>query len=414
MSGRAGWAGASAVAAAVIAGPSFAQTPDLLQGLPCTGGVIASEDVVGAVVARADVTIRGRVLTGFAANRLGDDLVAWRNGRDGERAAEESLRTQARRLSTDVANLLDPNQDGDPQFVVIRPGAPQDLDRRLLNRQAGDDVVFRCQAAGSDTGGETPGNGDDDGPAWRDALVVTSVDDSGKTAKFEDRPFATFSWLDDRESGEETAAVDLYLGFSEPVLFGVVSPSLAYQRRTGADPLNDLTFALEGEVGPLSWSGAYETDDEFDSTLYRAKFEYEPFVGPNPCASALGRDRNGDAYQGGRCDLFIVGDYVDVSHIGDKSELAGRREFARLGARLSASWWIRAGDSEAFWMLSGSYAGFETISGDDANAGLGRISLEYLPSRVSPYSFGVTYERGEDLTSFTPIDQVKITLGFRR
>ncbi|MDZ4052798.1 MAG: hypothetical protein U1E24_05960, partial [Phenylobacterium sp.] len=231
-----------------------------------------------------------------------------------------------------------------------------------------------------------------------------------------DRPFATFSYLDDRENDEEVASTDIFIGFSRPIWFGGrASPSLAYQRRTGSDPLNDLTFALEGSTSRLTWSAGFETDDSFESALYRAQVQFQPFGGPNVCARAWVRS-GADGYptSGGRCDLWLTADYVDVADHGDKADLAARREFGRLGLRVAASWWTRVGQSDAYWLLNGSYSLYETVSGDDADADFSKLSIDYLPSGQSPYSFGVSYERGEDLTSFTAIDQIKFTIGVRR
>ncbi len=369
--------------------------PSILQGLPCQQGRIANDDVVAALVFSADIALRGQALAALSTNTLGDRILEWRNDPD------SPLLAPARALDVNVDNLLDV-QPGSSGYVIISPDTPPgDLGRLLMNRQAGDWVQFRCETGPEDRSSD-----------WRDKLIVTSVGDSGKAKKFEARPFATLSWLDNRESGEETAEVDIYIGFSEPV-WGPVSPSLAYQRRSGAKPVNDLTFALEGEVGFLSWSAGYETDDDFDSALYRAQFEVEPFADSDICAATFGRDGEYSPVSGGNCNFWVTGDYVDVAEVGDKAALIDRREFSRLGARVSASWWTRAGDSEAYWMLTGSYAFFETVGGDEADADMARVSLNFLPSKYSRYSVGLTYENGEDLTSFTPIDQIKITFGFR-
>lgn len=385
----------AAIAHAANAQAARGSKPPILQGLPCSQDRIAHEDVIAALVFGADVSLRGRALAAIASDTLGDRVAEWRNDPD------SPLLEPARTLDVAVNNLLN-NEAGTPGYVVVSPDAPVgDLSRLFLNRQAEQWIRFPC--------GPRPTAASD----WRDTLIVTSVGDSGKAKKFEARPFATLSWLDNRESGEETTEVDIYVGFSAP-LWGPVSPSVAYQRRSGVKPVNDLTFALEGEVGFLSWSAGYETDDDFNSALYRAQFEFEPFAGSDICASALSRDGEYNPVSGGNCSLWFTGDYVDVDEIGDKAGLVDRREFSRLGARLSASWWIRAGDSEAYWMLSGSYAFFETVGGDEADAAMARVSLNFLPSKYSPYSVGLTYENGNDLTSFTPVDQIKVTLGFRR
>lgn len=247
----------------------------------------------------------------------------------------------------------------------------------------------------------------------RPKLIVTSVDDAGKTEDFAKRPFATISWLDDRQGDSETLSVDLYAGFDAPVWFDSISPSAAYQRTKGAEPVNDLALALGGGDDRLSWAATYESDDRFESALYRATLTYLPFARVNPCARRWVRG-NGDPDTGGRCDLWILADYVDVGDPGEKADLIDKRQFGRVGVRLAADRWILMGEGEDFLQLSGSYTLYETVSGDDADADLARVTLDYIPSSESPFSFGVTYERGEDLTSFTPIEQIKITLGYRR
>lgn len=408
MSGYRPGATAAAFAAALLAaGTATAETPKVLEGLTCTAGVIAHDDVIASLLKAAAVSVDGDVLRAFASNRLGEAVVEWRN------AADTDVAFPARALTDETRALIALGRTGTEPSVVVSPDAPRDLDERLLNREAGPWLRFPCAGADSPAAaGEEPAAV----ASWRDLLIVTSTDDAGKTTDPAERPFATFSYLDDRENDEEVASTDIYIGFSRPIWFGGrASPSLAYQRRTGPDPLNDLTFGLEGSMNRLSWSAGFETDDSFDSALYRAQVEFQPFRGRNICAAAWVRSGD-DGYpiRGGRCDLWLTADYVDVADTGGKADLVDRREFGRIGLRAAASWWTRAGESDAYWLLSGSYALYETVSGDDADADFAKFSIDYLPSGESPYSFGVSYERGEDLTSFTAIDQIKFTIGVRR
>lgn len=380
---------APALARAEVAPPGF------LGDLPCApDGVVGNDDVLARLISDTPTVLRGRALTSYVQGRLADDLNAWMTPVSG-------LALPAAGLEGRTRNLVSPPNGRDPRFVILNGVAPEAAVSLLLNRTAEGKVQFRCRAL--DVPASPP-------PPERPTLIVTSVSDAGQTADLKDRPFATFSWLDDRQGDSESASIDLFMGFSGPIWFDSVSPSLAYQRTTGVEPVNDLALALEGGGDVLSWTAGYETDDAFESALYRATLTYLPFTGPNPCAKAW----SSPPEKGGRCDLWILADYVDVGDTGEKTDLIDRREFGRLGVRLSANRWIRLGEGEDFLQLSGSYTLYETVSGDDADADLARVTLDYIPSSESPFSFGLTYERGEDLTSFTPIDQIKITLGYRR
>lgn len=387
-----------AIAASLTAGPALADAAALVRGLPCASGKVSADDVIASIIGEADVKLRGRMLASARANRLGSDLYAWRND------PRSDLAEPAMATTRQVVDLLNSAKDAERAFIDIDDNAPADLATLFLNGQAGGFVSFPCGGGSGDEPGTT---------SWRDALILTNVDDSGSTEDPENRPFASFSWLSDRETDEETASVDLYLGFSEPIWFGAVSPSLAYQRKTGSDPLNDLTFALAGEYGPLTWSAGYETDDDFDSALYRAAFQFDLTDSVGLCDFLFGSDGGGNL-RGGRCDLALLADYVDVTDIGDKAGLLDRRDFARAGGRFALSWWLEDPATEGYWLLDGSYTAYGTLSGDDADADLGKLSISYVPGRDSPYSLGVSFERGADLTSFSRIDQVKVEFGLRR
>lgn len=369
---------------------------DWLEDLPCSGGTIAHSEIIGALLEQSQLAYRGDVLMAFAEHRLGLLTLQQIETRSPARESFLLLLTNTRSLFEEASPV---------GTVILTTEAPEDLWVAFLNRETEQSVRFTCSATI-----QTVDDTQTERSIW-DSLIVTSVDDAGATQGFADRPFATLSYLRDGTDGEETISTDIYVGFSEPVL-GPFRPSLAYQRQTGSSPLNDLTFGLRYDVGRLTFSADYETDDEFDSSAWRARAVFDALGHRNIC-HWLGADgTNGRPVRGGRCDLLIMADHIGVEDPGEKADLASATEFTRVGLRGSASYWFRVG-REDIWRLQAYYEAYETVVGDDGDASLGRISLEYMERETSPISVGFSYANGTDPTSLGEIDEFRVTLGYR-
>jgi len=240
--------------------------------------------------------------------------------------------------------------------------------------------------------------------------IVIAGDVSDLAAPFADRTFATLSYVEDREAGSSSIDTDIVIGF-EPfearsaqwILF------TEYQRqtRTSAE-VNDLTFGLlgvwTGGGHRVSWAGAYETDDEFESRAFRANIEWEL-----PSISFCRDGTDFDQYL--TCRFSLAADYAAIDDPGFKSTLMGIDDYLRLGARTRIAYGraLAGGTVRATF----EYQLMEPVSGDYGDAAVGRLSLDYIPGDTANYSFGLSYEEGEDITSLVRSEVLKVVLGVR-
>ncbi|MDO1559387.1 hypothetical protein Q0812_08090 [Brevundimonas sp. 2R-24] len=267
-------------------------------------------------------------------------------------------------------------------------------------------LTITCPSPGG--GNATPA------PYDRRLMMGASVDDLTQ-GSLSDRGFATLSYVDDHASNNEFIDINAVFGVGA-FESGQVQwiPYVGYQRRTEvAKEINDLTFGVTGLWRPygheLRLGFAYETDDEFESGLYQVQLDWE-LPSFSFCRDQVRYGEGADQYL--TCRLGFRTDYVEVGDPGDKIDLSKVDQFWRLGAwtrlvygrELSSGGWGR---------VSFDYEVMEPLQDDVGDAAVGRIRLEYLPSKRSNFSVGVSYENGEDLSSLTRAEIFKLTLGLR-
>ena len=270
-------------------------------------------------------------------------------------------------------------------------------------------ITIECPQPPSDG----PGPGRTGGPATSRLirLVVTSGPDD-LWLPLASRGFGTFGYTDDREAGSQSITADVVIG-TEPFDLGPTSWAayVDYQRNTSsAAPQNDLAFGLRGEWTDdshrLSWAGSYETDDEFESSLYRAELGWEP-----PRLALCSTMAGSDPRQYFVCRGGLWADYASIADPGDKTSLLGVEDYLRVGGWANILFGRRF-QTGAFEAEAG-YELMEPITGDYGDAARGFASLRYIPGDTSNFSFSVTYEAGEDITSLVRSELIKIELGVR-
>ncbi len=271
-------------------------------------------------------------------------------------------------------------------------------------------------------------------------LVKTTADLSQK--EFEKKSFAEFAYADDRQKRVQTYGLNLAAGLIWPEIplgdtngvFQHLRPAVyvAYERKGENDPVSDsyvnnLNFGgrLSGDVyfhlGEslalyYALSAQYETDDDFKARAYGAELRVDPPLPWVPghrvfYALPAPASLDAEAYWG----LDLIADWSQVDDPGEKKNLAGRAEYARLG--YDAGFKARFGPSQedVDWRLQWSFL-YQVRDGqteDGGDAQLVTSSLVLLPNKQSNLSFGLSYERGENLQSFVSSEVWKLVLGLR-
>ncbi|MBN8551811.1 MAG: hypothetical protein J0L52_02805 [Caulobacterales bacterium] len=239
--------------------------------------------------------------------------------------------------------------------------------------------------------------------------ILTGEVASLSQASMADRTFATLSYDNDRATGSESISADLVVGFG-PLEHGGLRwmPYASYDRVTlASSPVNDLTFGVLGfwrsHGHEVRWSADYETDDDFDSSVYRAELAWDaPGLACVDMATYPAR---------ATCRYGLRLDYADVADVGSKTSLLGVNEYFRAGGWVNFSYGRPLLDG---W-LEGTleYELMEPLDGGLGDAAVGRASLILSPSNASHYRFGIEYENGEDITSLVRSEIIKLTLGVR-
>ena len=402
----------AAAAVALTATPAVAGPLGALAGtevLTCSNGVTPTSDVVLALLSSAGVPMTTEVLTEFQAGTLGNYMA--KRLSDGKWV----------RLAI-LANSLVVDGPTQPEkgFAVSVGGRPEKTSvavRELLNRNARW-LTVNC------TPEPPPPPPDPDADKEPDEqetnwVIARSLDDADKDTP--DRDFATISYTRDYEAKDTIIATEVFIGL--PSIDSGLGPDhtfrpyVLYQRRTGGDPLNDLTLGMSsrwflrgnGFADHVFYlDGEFESDDDLDSEAWRGEFVWRPVLkGKNdPCGS-----RTGNTY-GFSCRLRGVVDWQDVKDPGDKAALQDRPSFTRFGAdlRFAAYWELAAGGGVEFDTV---FAVREPFDGKEGDAAFGEASLRYVPAGLPNISFGVDYFEGEDLTSLERAKTLKFTFGFR-
>lgn len=241
--------------------------------------------------------------------------------------------------------------------------------------------------------------------------------------------FATLKFENDYLTDTQTGSVDLMGVF--PRLFDGRTfgwrrgfyPILAYQRsyREAAGvitkDLEDLTFggsaSLTRSFG--SWTVyvtpalAWETDTEFDSSVYIASASVRPIWNGDPhCINSRATRAQRFA-----CSLRLVIDHQEVDDPGEKAALQTASSFTRAGFDIGASYNISPNEDWGDIVLGVRYSRRETFDDEVGDADHLAIELSVSPTENSPFKIGLTFEHGEDLTSLEPERSLSLTFGFR-
>lgn len=380
----------------MTSGQAWAQNSPLsfLDDARCEAVDMAHDDVVGALIQSSGAWSR-EVAAAWLAGGLGDLVVAG--------GTPELARLYGRATVLLTQGPSGPDHNGmTAHYTDSVPPNAVDRVRTYLNGPV-DWFQVRC-----------PGNdGDGSGVSKESRWIIGGSSDDASAASLEERGFAKLSFTSDLDADETVVAVDLYIGYRA---FGSANgpdawrPYLSYQRRTGADEVNDLVFGLQyerlGPFGGLYGDLSFETDDAFDSALYRAAVTWRP-------AWTLGcMSGNDGRRQGFRCTPRFVVDHVSVGDVGGKVSLVDEAEYTRIGGGLEVVGW-RALDGGGRLEGRLSYEALIPLDGDEGEAELARFVLDWLPQADGHWAFGVEYVDGEDLTSLTRSSRIMAYIGFR-
>tara|TARA_R110001599_G_scaffold248174_1_gene448221 strand:- start:5241 stop:6596 length:1356 start_codon:yes stop_codon:yes gene_type:complete len=110
--------------------------------------------------------------------------------------------------------------------------------------------------------------------------------------------------------------------------------------------------------------------------------------------------------------LDAVADFGDIQDAGDKTELETIERYTRVGYDLNAQLSLQGNDTSGLWTLSGQYKFRDDLDRGLAKMDLIDITASYKPPGKSNFSFEISYDRGENLTSLKPIETWTFGLGF--
>jgi len=208
--------------------------------------------------------------------------------------------------------------------------------------------------------------------------------------------------------------------------FGDIRPFTGYERISSVDPgseVNNLDFGLRGHFrfarndGKEAYIGgltaAYETDDRFESALTR-------FEASLSLPLKAWTDRTFPGNGSSECvicqtaNMTLVTDYVDVSDPGAKLALVDLPQYARAG--FDAQWDVRLnrGKDKPSFGLNVQYSRRDDLRNEGATASRMISRAAYYPTPQSHYVFGLEYDKGQDLISFSNIDRWMLTWGYRQ
>lgn len=240
------------------------------------------------------------------------------------------------------------------------------------------------------------------------------------------RTFATLSYLWNGETDDSQIEADIVIGFPSPLSGSPwtqpLRPYLTYQRRTGANPLNDLSLGVSARYflpnnQPLYFSAEYMTDDAFDSSAWRAELRYFPswlnFCGTSPWREDEAQEVDAPSEGiGMMCSINLAVDHTYVEDPGDKTTLAALTDYTRWGGGVSVTAWHNLRDQSQIQAAIG-YDLREPFDGRLGDAARGWARVTFIPSIQSRFSFNLDYSNGEDLTSLVQAEILKASIGFR-
>lgn len=298
-----------------------------------------------------------------------------------------------------------------PYEIVCRNGAP--LDRQI------------------ETAKPTPNSN-----PWLSFAIAQDIDAAAKP--FKQRSPATLSFKSDDGGDSQSWSLKgaIVWGNILPVNKGTttqdiresqfrptLAPFISVNEQSNKDPakaVDDLAFGLRLEgrltrVTPFYLTGSWTTDVERrESSLTKLEFKVRPPLDRLPAYGRYlgGLDGDGFSIQP-YWRLFAVADYAEVGDPGDKASLKKTARYQRIGYDIEGALRFGRGTEAPSWTLSAAYKLRDETSQGPGDAQLLDLALVLTPSDTSPFSFGLSYERGEIIDTLAPVEQVKASLGFR-
>lgn len=278
-------------------------------------------------------------------------------------------------------------------------------------------------------------------PRWQVSVGATLAD---LAKSFDQRETASVSLRVDEQADTEVGTVRGVIGatWSPPdsvsangvVRFGG-GPYLGYERVTHPSPdkaVNNLELGFRGQwlfypgaVDPdapypswLTLSSSWLTDDQGDSSAWRVEAAYRPGLSGPLFRSGYGFERalldEPRYFVTARWDLNLIADYAEVIDPGEKAALLNRPDYLRWGYDLSGELRLRWRERDPTIGLSALYQFRDDLDRSGGNADRVTARLKYYPSKESNWTFGLEYDRGENIQSLEPLENWLMTLGYRR
>mgnify|MGYP001809758220 CR=1 FL=1 len=413
---------ALAVGAVLALVPAVAMAADeLFEKKDCwpeNGAVpIANDTVRDRLIKQAGIKLSMKTAQLLANGQLGSEAVSMAEDCSRRRPEEKQCDEEQNALVAlfGYANDALSTKPGDEVRLVYAnygPTAPEDADLRIaafLNGTA-DWVTFRCAKAIPKPPEEPPI------PPRKPGLqVVIAKSEADASKGFAKREFASVALEHDGLENETAFTADIFIGVgkrdSASPLLGFVS----YQRKSPSSEGNDLAFGVsyttyfkgltDGDT--FSALGAWETDDRFRSSLWRAQVGWSPLL-----AVCDNRNIPGQLYLS--CDATLILDYSDVVDPGRKEALQTRESFTRAGVDLRFEVWKGRGDKQGFYTFSTSYSRRHDLTDADADADLFTASLGIKTGDKSRFKVSLDYSEGRDLTSLEREETLKLSFGYRQ
>lgn len=388
-----------------------------LKNSDCESGVVPNARLRDVALADAKVPMSTELATALLQSRLG--TIAAQKSDDCTRVRCEGTDLALANLNDnllDLANDAPPAPTGftatvDPAHAPAATVRPRDF----LN---GDWywVSVTCTAAVAHAAKpepRAPRPSDVDAP---ELVFAKEEADIGKD--FKKRGFASIGVSSDREAKTTTWDVDAYLGYTAPFLgHGTpieFQPFASLQYHTGKKKVDD--FAVGGAVlwypnnggWEVALKGAWESDHKLKSSLWRAD------LGVTPPWFDFCESWNVPGKSFARCEITGIGDFEDVANPGDKTDLATRNNFGRLGVdgRFSFGWSL--GKGIGFGTIAAGVSSRWTVWGSHSNATLWTASVGLTPSDSAHWKVSIDYSRGRDLTDLSRQHKIVLTVGVRQ
>jgi hypothetical protein len=315
------------------------------------------------------------------------------------------------------------------------PASERERVRAFYDLAGPEGYRVRCLVPGR----EPAAGGDGAPPNWRVSVGATLADLAKPLGQ---REFASVSLRGDEEADTLVGTVRGVVGATwiGPDLAGGTQrfaggPYLAYERVSNPNPakaVNNVELGFRGvwlfypgardpEAAYPTWttlSTAWLTDDEGDSSAWRAELAIRPGLGRALFQTGYGYDRTvidaPDYFVTARWDLNLAADYVSVEAAGEKTAWLTMPEYLRWGYDLSGELRLRWRERAPTVGLGASYQFRDDLDHAGGNADRLTGRLKYYPSDDSRWTFGLEYDRGENLQSLEPLENWLVTLGYRQ